>query len=40
MTAKAVPTEKLATHVLPLDGIFQAYELMLSGEALRVVLQP
>jgi L-iditol 2-dehydrogenase len=40
MSAKAVPTEKLATHVLPLDGIFQAYELMLSGEALRVVLQP
>jgi L-iditol 2-dehydrogenase len=40
MAAKAVPTEKFATHVLPLDGIFQAYELMLSGEALRVVLRP
>jgi L-iditol 2-dehydrogenase len=40
MASKAVPTEKLATHVLPLDGIFQAYELMLSGEALRVVLKP
>ena len=30
----------LATHVLPLDGIFEAYELMKSGESLRVVLKP
>lgn len=40
MASHAIPTEKLATHVLPLDGIFQAYDLMLSGEALRVVLKP
>jgi L-iditol 2-dehydrogenase len=40
MASRAIPTEKLVTHCLPLDGIFQAYELMLSGEALRVVLQP
>jgi L-iditol 2-dehydrogenase len=40
MAAQAIPTAKLATHVLPLDGIFQAYDLMLSGEALRVVLRP
>ncbi len=30
----------LATHILPLDGIFEAYELMKSGESLRVVLRP
>lgn len=40
MAAGAVPTAKLASHVLPLDGVFRAYELMLSGEALRVVLKP
>jgi len=32
--------DKLASHVLPLDDIMQAYELMKSGEALRVVLKP
>jgi len=36
----AVPTGRLATHTLPLDGILQAFDLMLSGEALRVVLKP
>jgi Zn-dependent alcohol dehydrogenase len=30
----------LVSHVLPLEGIFTAYELMQSGEALRVVLEP
>ena len=40
MASRAIPTDKLATHVLPLDGIFQAYDLMLSGAALRVVLKP
>ncbi|VGO23383.1 alcohol dehydrogenase catalytic domain-containing protein [Pontiella sulfatireligans] len=30
----------LATHMLPLEGIFEAYELMKSGESLRVVLTP
>jgi len=35
-----VPAEKLATHTLPLDQVRQAFELMESGEALRVVLQP
>ncbi len=33
-------TDLLVTHVLPLDGIFEAYELMKSGESLRVVLKP
>ncbi len=32
--------DRLASHVLGLDGIFQAFELMQSGEALRVVLKP
>jgi L-iditol 2-dehydrogenase len=36
----AVPAAMLVSHVLPLDGIFTAYELMQSGEALRVVLEP
>jgi L-iditol 2-dehydrogenase len=40
MACGTVPTGKLASHVLPLEEIFQAYELMVSGEALRVVLKP
>ncbi len=35
-----VPAAKLATHTLPLDQIHQAFQLMETGEALRVVLQP
>lgn len=35
-----LPMDKLATHILPLDGIHEAYELMQSGESLRVVLTP
>ena len=33
-------TDLLVTHVLGLDGIFEAYELMQSGVSLRVVLKP
>jgi L-iditol 2-dehydrogenase len=40
MACGTIPAAKLASHVLPLDGIFQAYDLMTSGEALRVVLKP
>jgi L-iditol 2-dehydrogenase len=36
----AVPAEKLVSHVLPLDQIHQAFALMESGRALRVVLRP
>jgi L-iditol 2-dehydrogenase len=35
-----VPADKLATHILPLDQIHGAYQLMESGESLRVVLRP
>ena len=35
-----LPADKLASHVLGLDGIHKAFELMASGEALRVVLKP
>lgn len=35
-----VPAGKLATHTLPLDQIHRAFDLMASGEALRVVLRP
>ena len=40
IAGKQIPAEKFATHILPLDGIFEAYKLMESGEALRVVLKP
>ena len=36
----SIPADKIASHVLPLEGIFDGFELMKSGEALRVVLQP
>ena len=35
-----LPSDKLATHILGLDDILKAFELMASGEALRVVLKP
>jgi len=35
-----LPLARLASHVLDLGEIFKAYELMESGEALRVVLRP
>jgi L-iditol 2-dehydrogenase len=34
------PLDKLITHRLPLEGIHKAFELMRTGEALRVVLKP
>ena len=34
------PAEKIASHVLALGDIFKAFELMKSGEALRVILKP
>jgi L-iditol 2-dehydrogenase len=40
LNADAIPADKLASHVLGLDDILKAYELMQSGEALRVVLKP
>ena len=36
----AMPMDKLATHVLPLAEFERAFELMQSGESLRVVLKP
>ena len=35
-----VDGSKIATHILTLDDIQQAFELMVSGESLRVVLKP
>jgi L-iditol 2-dehydrogenase len=40
ISSGVLPADKLASHILSLDGIFEAYELMQSGEALRVVLKP
>ena len=35
-----IPAAKIASHILPIDEIDRAWELMISGEALRVVLKP
>ena len=35
-----LPVDRLASHVLGLDGLQRAYALMTSGEALHVVLIP
>lgn len=40
IAAGRLPVEKIATHVLPLEDISRAFDLMESGEALRVVLVP
>lgn len=40
LSAGAIPADRLASHILSLADIFKAYELMQSGEALRVVLKP
>jgi len=40
ITGGQLAADRLASHTLGLDGIFQAYDLMQSGEALRVVLKP
>ena len=34
------PADKIASHLMGLDGIHDAFKLMISGEALRVVLKP
>ena len=34
------PSDKIASHLMGLDDIQKAFELMVSGEALRVVLKP
>ena len=34
------PADKIATHVLSLEQIHEAFDLMKSGEALRVILKP
>ena len=40
LAAGLLPAGKIASHLLPLDKINEAFELMKSGEALRVVLMP
>jgi len=40
LAAGSLPAEKIASHLLPLEKIDEAFELMKSGEALRVVLLP
>lgn len=40
IASRRIPADKIASHRLPLDQIDRAFELMQSGEALRVVLIP
>jgi L-iditol 2-dehydrogenase len=40
LSSKSFPAKAIVTHRLPLDGIEQAFELMRSGESLRVALIP
>lgn len=40
LTSGKIDGGMIATHILPLDGVFEAFELMKSGESLRVVLKP
>lgn len=40
MAAGTIPAARLASHILPLEDLPRAFELMTSGEALRVVLKP
>ncbi len=40
ITTAQIPAEKIATHILPLEEIFKGFDLMKSGQALRVVLRP
>ena len=40
IAAGSLPVGKIASHVLKFDAIHQAFALMASGEALRVVLTP
>jgi len=35
-----IPADKLATHMLGLDDILKAFDLMVTGESLRVILKP
>lgn len=35
-----VPSDRIVSHVLPLDRVHEAFALMEAGEALRVVLKP
>jgi len=35
-----LPADRLVSHVLDLDAVTEAFALMQSGEALRVVLKP
>ncbi len=40
LSNKDFPSERIVTHILPLEGIDKAFALMRSGESLRVVLKP
>ncbi|MGV8134079.1 MAG: alcohol dehydrogenase catalytic domain-containing protein [Mangrovibacterium sp.] len=40
LTKPEFPVQKIASHLMGLDDIHKAFKLMISGEALRVVLQP
>ena len=40
LSGKRLPADKIVTHRLPIEGIGEAFSLMETGQALRVVLTP
>jgi len=40
ITTAQIPAQKIATHILDLEEVHKGFELMKSGQALRVVLKP
>ncbi len=40
LQSKSFPADKIASHILKFDEILKSFDLMVSGEALRVVLKP
>jgi len=40
LQSKDFPADKIASHVLKFEEILKAFDLMISGEALRVILKP
>ena len=40
LQSKSFPADKIASHILKFEEILKAFELMISGEALRVILKP
>ena len=40
IAAQTISVDKIATHIIDMENIFEAFELMQAGNAMRVVLTP